>query len=371
MSKYTTEVRYICEKAAGMDESSGYLSVNEVLNKSWAKVFNFDFPMFDEAYRSVLCSKILKHYYTREISEETVGLWKLRLDTKMNEVMPYYNQLYKSQLLEFNPFYDVDMTTTNKGNKQEVTDRTEDTSGSRTGDNQSTRKDTDVTDKTNKITGTDSGTSTDKSTTKLVGSETTESSSETVIGDVSKTTNQSATTMDGSHQTANDGVNRDAYSDTPQGALTNLENNTYLTNARKITDNKTESGTEESSTNVSGEVNFKDDKTESVDGTGSKKTNDTTTVDGSGSTSSTSESNETGKDDRKYDSNVKGEFTENTTGNLTGQTQVNTTDGYIQTVVGKTAGASYSKLLTEFRKTFLNIDMMVIEELSPLFFGLW
>ena len=30
-----------------------------------------------------------------------------------------------------------------------------------------------------------------------------------------------------------------------------------------------------------------------------------------------------------------------------------------------------SELLEEFRRTFLNIDAMVIEELSDLFFGLW
>ena len=32
---------------------------------------------------------------------------------------------------------------------------------------------------------------------------------------------------------------------------------------------------------------------------------------------------------------------------------------------------SYAKMLKEFRETFLNIDMMVIESLSDLFFGLW
>lgn len=110
MSKFTTEVRYICETYAGLDESVGFDDVDEVINRSYKKVFNFDFPIFDEAYRAVLEKKILRHYYTREIGDETVGLWKLRLCNKLNEIMPYYNQLYKSQLLEFNPFYDVDYT---------------------------------------------------------------------------------------------------------------------------------------------------------------------------------------------------------------------------------------------------------------------
>lgn len=115
MSKYTTEVRFICENSAGLSESEGADNVDSILDRCWNKVFNFDFPIFDENYKQVLCRKILKHYYTREIAHETVGRWKLALNAKLNEIMPYYNQLYKSELLEFNPFYDVDLTRSKEG----------------------------------------------------------------------------------------------------------------------------------------------------------------------------------------------------------------------------------------------------------------
>lgn len=95
MSKYTTEVRFICESNSGLLESAGYASVNDILKKSAPKIFNFDFPIFDESYRLPLEIKILKHYYTREIGAETVGLWKLWLDQRMNEIMPIYNERYK------------------------------------------------------------------------------------------------------------------------------------------------------------------------------------------------------------------------------------------------------------------------------------
>ena len=124
MSKYTTEVRFICETASSLTESDGFNSVNDIIQNAIPKVFNFDFPIFDEAYRNVLLTKILKHYYTREIGEETVGLWKLWLEDRLNVIMPYYNQLYKSELLEFNPFYDVDLTRTREGSG------TRDTNGS-------------------------------------------------------------------------------------------------------------------------------------------------------------------------------------------------------------------------------------------------
>ena len=83
MSKYTTEVRYICEHEAGLTESVGYNDIDRVLALSVGKIFDFDYPIFDEAYRNVLNIKILRHFYTREIGFETVGLWKHYLRTKM------------------------------------------------------------------------------------------------------------------------------------------------------------------------------------------------------------------------------------------------------------------------------------------------
>ena len=46
MSKYTTELRYICEMYAG-GESKGYSDVNKVIQAAIPKAFDFDFPIFD------------------------------------------------------------------------------------------------------------------------------------------------------------------------------------------------------------------------------------------------------------------------------------------------------------------------------------
>ena len=243
MGKYTTQVRFICETAAGLSDSVGYNKVNEVIQMAIPKVFSFDFPIYDESYRNVLCGKILKHYYTREIGAETVGLWKLWLDARLNEIMPYYNQLYKSATIEFNPMYDIDLTTRHTRDNDGVTNIENNSSG-------------------------DSKQVTDSS---------------------------------------NDGVSRDLYSDTPQGALDNVDNETYLTNARKVVSN----------------------------------------------------------------GSVQGEATNEFKGNNKSETAVTSTEEYLQTVQGKTGGASYSKRLQEYRNTFLNIDAMIIDELKDLFFGLW
>lgn len=114
MSKYTTQVRFICEATAKLAESSGFNDIEDILNKSWSKIFS-DFPIFDEEYRSELCKKILRHYYTREICCETVGRWKLFLSDKMKNIMPYYNQLYQSELLKIQPLVSVDRSVSHKG----------------------------------------------------------------------------------------------------------------------------------------------------------------------------------------------------------------------------------------------------------------
>ena len=76
MSKYTTELRYLIQ--SGFD-----LGLR-------------NYPIFDENYRSKLNEKILNHYYMREIGFETAGLFKRYLNVKMEEIMPYYNQMYLS-----------------------------------------------------------------------------------------------------------------------------------------------------------------------------------------------------------------------------------------------------------------------------------
>lgn len=114
MSKFTTEVRFICETASGLTESTGFNGVESVLDKAWSKIFS-DFPIFDEEYRAELCKKILRHYYTREICCETVGIWKLFLSDKMNNIMPYYNQLYQSELLKIQPLVSVERSVEHKG----------------------------------------------------------------------------------------------------------------------------------------------------------------------------------------------------------------------------------------------------------------
>lgn len=364
MSKYTTEVRFICETSAGLEHSEGYKSINQIITDSMDKVFDFDFPIFDETYRPVLERKILKHYYTREICAETVGLWKHFLDMRLNEIMPYYNKLYESELLQFNPFYDVDLTTDRK------------TDGERNANGERVNSGTDSNERISQDSGTESrniqsedgGT---ESGSKSILDGGTEGLSRTVTDsgrDTGTKTSRDGGTQGESGSDVNKNTRWDIYSDTPQGALTNVNNETYLTNARKIIDDGT--GSTHSSTTTFGKTVTENDTMDygKVETTGATTTfgktvseTDSTTF---GKTNDTTEGVTFGKRNVTND-NGQHRNTE------TSEDKITTTEDYLQHVIGKSGGRSYAQLLVEYRETFLNIDMLIIEDLSDLFMQLW
>ena len=214
MSKYTTEVRFICESKSGLEVSGGSGDVDNIIASSWNKVFTTKAPFFDESYRSVLCQKILKHYYLREICCETVGIWVLWMNERLETIMPYYNQLYESELIKFEPLNDVNLTRTH--------DRTIDGTEERNGETSDTNK------STREITNNGTKNTTNSGAREITGT------------NDNKETGTNGTTS----SAESDETKRDLYSDTPQGAITGLENENYLTNARKITDNVTSSRSE-------------------------------------------------------------------------------------------------------------------------------
>lgn len=73
-----------------------------------------DYPIFESSYRATLNKKITDHFMFREIGFETPALFVWFLNVKMREIMPYYNQLYLSALLTFDPLATTKMTETSK-----------------------------------------------------------------------------------------------------------------------------------------------------------------------------------------------------------------------------------------------------------------
>lgn len=319
MSKYTTELRFICETEAGKTESVGFSDVDEVITAALPHIFDFDFPIFDENYRIPLETKIIRHYYTREIGLETYGLWKLKLQTKLNEIMPYYNKLYESELYTYNPLYDVDMTTTHVGRK--------------TGEN------TNVDQRNSKRTN--SGTS------KNVDDETTADTNRATTSGERSVENKGSETNTGRNKNSatRDYQRDDAYSDTPQGTLNNVRNLNYLTNARNIVDTEM--------TNENGETTG----ASATENKQSETNQQTVTGDNTSATKRVSERTD--------------DFTESNKNEGTNTETSKSTEDYVLHVMGKSAGVNYARMIKDFRDNLLNIDMDVIRELNDLFMLIW
>lgn len=69
------------------------------------------YPIYDENHRTELNEKIIRHYALREIGQETAQQFIFYLGMTMAEIMPYFNERYKTLDMEYNPLQSVDMTT--------------------------------------------------------------------------------------------------------------------------------------------------------------------------------------------------------------------------------------------------------------------
>lgn len=61
------------------------------------------YPIFDEGYRAILNGKIIDEYWNQEIGTETIDNFVLILRKKMDQIMPYYNELYATKKLDYDP----------------------------------------------------------------------------------------------------------------------------------------------------------------------------------------------------------------------------------------------------------------------------
>lgn len=108
MSKYTTEVRYICESLYTKQDGDTPLTM---VQNAYAKVFNADtIALYEGIGHDDIFRKILIHYFTREIAHETYGLWRLNINRLLVEKFPEYKELYRTVDEKYSMLDDVGYT---------------------------------------------------------------------------------------------------------------------------------------------------------------------------------------------------------------------------------------------------------------------
>ena len=108
MASYTMELRKVCD----------YYTRAEVEN--WFKDYNLEDYLTSEQIQSItsaglwskekLASKIVDHYFMREIGFETPGLFAHKVKITMKEIMEDYLPVIYSNSIKFDPLVNVDYT---------------------------------------------------------------------------------------------------------------------------------------------------------------------------------------------------------------------------------------------------------------------
>lgn len=399
-------------------------------------LFDFNYPIFDENYRSTLEQNIFDYFAFREVCILPPEKWKHLFKTWFRLYMPYYNQRYRSALYNIDPLVTDKLTTSHTRNKSTtndtdygsilskyeqdsarksglITDKITGDLSDATTDNitQTIKGEADATSNEildKKVTG-DKASNLDSEVTKeQSGNESTNTDSKRDVYDLTNETSSSdvitSATTDGTTNTTTTGSKSSYKDDYPQWNLNNPPPSTggYLSASDRETTQANSDTTvheETKGTSVTDSAKLTDktitDDTKTI---GAKdttldeqtQTNTMTTEDTTEQTNQTVDKTDikTTKEDllndaigalnREYSEDKENRMFEHSNSNKDGKSTLYTKEGKIKkeddtsTVTEQGhRGISESKLIQEWRDSFILVDMEIIKELSKYFMGVW
>lgn len=353
MASYTMTVKEMIE---GYTQELGRIPHRERIEKGRKFLLDFPYPLFDDAYRGVFETHLIREFYMVEIGFETDELFKFNLETWLNINMPYFNQLFLSEQIKFDPLKNtsVDMNHTKDVTKQQddTVNQTQDVT---------TAKDTDVTanSTSNTLTandGTNDNVSTHRSDTDT---DATESSTENTNTTHANDTDTITTGSDKS-------FGRETTADTPQTRLQlqpEDDGHGVIEYASDIKENKINTSNESNeSVNTHGNTTSDTNRTgisnQSVNTHGETTSKTTTHDDGSSKTTDA------------MTQKVDEDQTQNLIGKQILDSDIQELEQYVQHREGKIGIQTYSKMLTEYRSTFLRIEQDIFREMRKELFML-
>ena len=359
MSKYTTQLRWIVEQEQGKIPYSDKVRYTE---ETWKKLGLDEYEIWEPGYRSVLNAKIIDHFFFREIGFETAAQFAWYIRRTMQEIMPYYNKLYEIQAMMTEPLRDWyrhgvrDDTNVIDGitHEAEAWDGTDATSYG--GKDTTTHGGTDSTS----YGGTDS--------TTLSGTDTvtdTKTGTEETVFDGCESHNGIDTTVVDDDATSH---NRNVFQDTPMSLLDNSTSPTV-------------EGLDYATTVTYDDGSTTDDSTTTLTHGHGIDRDDTTTV--TYDTTDTSETEYGKKVDIDFGKTVDVDFGETVdvefgkTVDIEYGKNIDRDGTSRKSDVGNSQwdeygfNSSQAKLLIEWKKAWVNIDVEIIKKLETCFMGLW
>lgn len=404
MSTYTVTVQWLVEH--------GY----QIFDDSWTT--------YVPEHKPDLIAKILRYYWFYEIGQETPDRFRHYINEHLARIMPYYDQLYRSELLEIEPLFDqivdeIEGVTSLSNWTKDMAKRSDDirlkamansikeisdragtlTRGVKGTYTESWSEDTTGTKNVDTDTNIQRDLSTSEDTTgksDTVTKDTHAGKDATVTSETVKDTLSSTKDTTGQSDTTTSATRR--YSDTPQGKVGSSGvaiDSMYLTNytADSGSEHVTSSGNETLNSTEDRDMDGSSTTDSSYTKDGTATTDTTGKKDGSEDEKTTSHSDEdtTYKEDRHgektsastddTDQDTKEQATVKTFSNGSDDEKTTTTgvqaeknaktDSVSKHRTIKATIVSQSELLMKFRQTFLNIDDMIIKELAEDFMGIF
>ena len=86
------------------------VELRQLLQLSDFELFDFPYTFNDLAFKTKLEKAVIDYYYSYEIGFEAPDEFKRRFQTKWMMIIDYYNQLYNTTLLTYNPMTNYTLT---------------------------------------------------------------------------------------------------------------------------------------------------------------------------------------------------------------------------------------------------------------------
>ena len=121
---FTMRLKDVFESSGGTWDNSTGISV-----LTGGDIGLDNYPLFTDNqnvipdHRPILNGKIFDHFINREIAYESIGIWRHAMKRTMNEIMPFFNQMYNSALIEINPLRTTDLHTDNSMTDTQVAEQ--------------------------------------------------------------------------------------------------------------------------------------------------------------------------------------------------------------------------------------------------------
>lgn len=349
MAWFTMQLREIIEHYTQYQPN---LSHAERIEIGRQQLFNFNYPFFSTEYKKEFETNFIRHFYFREIGRETEGAFKFELETWLRINAPYYNKLFESEQLDFDPFISYDLATEYQRNIEKEED------SNKTGTTNET--------KNNTVTGSNSREEDlVKTETTTTEGETTRTGSNTSTGAISTSaTEEGESQSNGSTTTEDNNFNREISSDQPDSRL-------------QLTTGDRGTGVIEYA-NVIKETKNENDQEQTVESTTTTE-NTQNTEQTSSSSETLSQSDEVNATEEKEGSENK-TITESTTLSDNAINAINNSESllnkgeekenYSEVRRGSIGVKTYSEMLNEFRSTFIRIEKDMFDEMSAHLFML-